>query len=271
MLGMPAPTPYDLRFQLLGIPVRVHPWFWLVTAILGGIGRAGITAQSVLIWIAVVFVSILVHEFGHGLMARAFGARSEIALYGMGGLCASDREQTPGQRLAVVLAGPGAGFVLFGLTLAWANFRYGLTLPEVLALLELVPGNAATGVLKIVQAGPIGAYVLLDLFQVNLYWGLVNLLPIWPLDGGQASGVLLALHDRRHGPRRNHILALVTAGLLTILVVTQSGRGGPFGNDTIFLALFFGSFAFLNYQALQMYHHRYVEYGLEDDADWWKR
>ena len=51
MLGMPTPTPFDLHFRLLGIPVRVHPLFWLVgaailaltalMALLRGRGRGG--------------------------------------------------------------------------------------------------------------------------------------------------------------------------------------------------------------------------------------
>ena len=39
MLGMPEPTAYDLRFRLLGIPVRVHPLFWIVMAVMGGGGE----------------------------------------------------------------------------------------------------------------------------------------------------------------------------------------------------------------------------------------
>src|SRR4051812_11429490 len=103
MLGIPAPTDFDLRFRWLGIPVRVHPMFWLITALLGGVGRPDTTIQGVLLWIVCVFISILVHEYGHGLMARAFGYRAAIVLFGMGGLCASEGErQTPGQRLAVL-------------------------------------------------------------------------------------------------------------------------------------------------------------------------
>ena len=68
----------------------------------------------VAVWVACVFVSILVHEYGHGLMAKVFDCSPSIVLWGMGGLCYSQAErQTPGQRLAVVLSGPGAGFGLY--------------------------------------------------------------------------------------------------------------------------------------------------------------
>src|SRR5437899_154170 len=57
MLAMPEPTDFDLRFRLLGIPVRVHPLFWLVTAIMGYDQHH---PRLTLIWIVCVFVSILV-------------------------------------------------------------------------------------------------------------------------------------------------------------------------------------------------------------------
>ena len=62
MFGV-SETPYDLRFHALGIPVRVHPLFWLGAALLAG--RADDLAVIV-IWVACVFVSILVHEYGMG-------------------------------------------------------------------------------------------------------------------------------------------------------------------------------------------------------------
>ena len=82
---------------------------------------------AVLIWIGCVFVSILVHEFGHGLMAKRFRGSPSIVLYGMGGLCYSQGERTQGERLAVILAGPGAGFILCALTLFVSSALFGLT------------------------------------------------------------------------------------------------------------------------------------------------
>ena len=69
MLGMPATTQFDLNFRLLGIPVRINPFFWVLAALLGWESH---DRFGVLVWIACVFVSILVHEFGHGLTSRAF-------------------------------------------------------------------------------------------------------------------------------------------------------------------------------------------------------
>jgi stage IV sporulation protein FB len=235
MLGMPAPTEFDLRFRLLGIPVRVHPMFWFVTALLGGVGVRGTTIQGVLLWIGCAFVSILVHEFGHGLMARAFGYRASIVLFGMGGLCASEGErQSPGQRLAVLVCGPGAGFLLFGLVLAG---DFGLASRRV-------------------QLSDTAQEIISILLVINLCWGILNLFPIWPLDGGQITGVLLTLLNRRQGMRWTHAISLVLAGLLAALALMY---------HSTFNALFFGYFALSNFQMLQALQH-----GVGDD-DWWRR
>ncbi len=241
MLSMPAPTPFDLNFRVLGIPVRVSPWFWLISVML--FPSAGKDLGITLVWVSCVFVSILVHELGHGLTAQSFGYRSEIALYGMGGLCASDGEQTFWQRLAVIFAGPGAGFVLFGLTLAFVKFG----LPSI--------GR---------EISPYAVLAIEFLLTINLLWGLLNLLPLWPLDGGQILGTLLGRASPRNGRRWTHVAGLVLAGSL--------GAWRLSVND-LYRGLFCGYLAFLNYQMLQALHQSYrSSYDVgEDDADWWKR
>ena len=67
MFGNVTPTPFDLNFSLFGIPVRIHPFFWLV-AILTGWNPY--LPKLIVIWVACFFVSILVHEMGHALTAK---------------------------------------------------------------------------------------------------------------------------------------------------------------------------------------------------------
>jgi len=116
MFNEPPPTQADLHFSLLGIPVRIHPFFWLVTLLLGYNLN---DARSVLIWIAAVFPSILVHELGHALAMRVYGLRPRIVLYGMGGLTGYDSGDFARSRVFDTLgqvflsaAGPAAGFLL---------------------------------------------------------------------------------------------------------------------------------------------------------------
>jgi stage IV sporulation protein FB len=251
MFGVPAPTEFDVRFRLLGIPVRVHPFFWLLALFLGWQNFSGI---ALVLWTACVFFSVLVHEFGHALVARRFGADPQVLLYGMGGLCIYQEEQKPTQRLAVLAMGPGAGFLLMAATMAVAYLAYGVS-----------PIDAWRGDFFGGRSIP-STYirmVMYFLILINFWWGIFNLVPIMPLDGGQIAGVLLSLHNRREGMRRAYIISVVAAGLLAIYFVQT---------QQMFNALLVGLLAFQSFQVLQVLHHQ-SRYGtsVEDDADWWKR
>ena len=126
MLGEPGPTQGDIHFKLLGMPIRIHPLFWLVAVILGA-NSGGVI--EVLIWVAAVLVSILIHELGHALVIRAFGFHPWIVLYGMGGLTIHDpaenynsKANTPLGQISISIAGPLAGFLLAAVLLGSALF-----------------------------------------------------------------------------------------------------------------------------------------------------
>ena len=262
MFGV-AETPYDLRFPFLGIPVRVHPMFWLVSAMLGWQQN---NIPAVLIWIACAFVSILIHEFGHGSVARSFGCSPWILLWGGGGLCYTQADrQTPAQRLAVVVSGPGAGFVLCGLVLLLASGLWGLTFQEHLSMVQLLglPGDRdalMSAILKL--RTQTNFWIYWDLVQINMLWGLVNLLPVWPLDGGRVSEIVLSQIDPRDGARWGHTISLLVAGVLAVLVF--------FHWRDLFLTVFFAYFAFMNFQVLQAIYQAH-RLGISSDEDWWNR
>jgi Zn-dependent protease len=107
------------------------------------------------------------------------------------------------------------------------------------------------------------AEIYWDLVQINFLWGLVNLSPIWPLDGGQALQVVLTARDRRNGARQSHIVSLVTAGFLAAMFAFS-------GRRDYFLPIFFGMFAFMNYQVLQSLQQAQT-FGVYQDDDWWRR
>jgi len=121
LLQSPPPTRYDLRFSIAGIPIRVHPLFWLLTLLLGATGDL----VQLLVWVLVVFVSIIVHELGHAFAMRYFGQSSHIVLHFAGGLAIPDSVQWgsrwanvalgPNQYILISLAGPVAGFFWLGL------------------------------------------------------------------------------------------------------------------------------------------------------------
>lgn len=264
MVG-PAETPYDVRFRVLGIPVRVHWLFWVVMAVLGWQDR---NLPMVAVWVGCGFVSILVHEYGHGLMAKTFGSSPSIVLWGMGGLCYSQAErQTLVQRLAVVLCGPAAGLGLYVVVMVVFSALYGLTASEHISMTERVLGikphleHVMSAREKFPSLVPFQIYRFL--IEINLLWSLLNLLPIWPLDGGQATQIVLSLFDRVRGPRWGHIVSLLVAGGLAIMAIAEGG-------DNLFRVIFLGYFAMINFQMLQTLHQAH-SMGLSQDDDWWKR
>jgi Zn-dependent protease len=259
MLVEPAQNPYDLRFVLFGTRVRVHPFFWLFSAILGwpfldeGFGY-------LLLWVGCCFVSILLHEFGHVWAGQAFGNRGSIVLYAMGGLAigASDLYDR-WKRVIVYMAGPLIQIVVIWLPLfVWERSLtkdqwWDLSLPV-----------RATAVI---------------LMSINLWWPLLNLVPIWPLDGGKISREFCTWVSPRSGLQASLVISIAAAGLLaanSIAVQTQ-GRGFlPYVDaGGWYLALFFGLLAFESWQLLQQARlwQRPIDDRLpwESDPDAWKR
>src|SRR5437763_3383965 len=138
----PPRTPWDVNFDLLGFPVRIHPLFWLVGGLLG-LSATGEQDKGIqlLVWFFALFVSILVHELGHALTIRRFGREAHIVLYSMGGLAIEGRPQggfgspwslgsfesytqwqprqrTPLEQILISAAGPGIQFALLGVIAA---------------------------------------------------------------------------------------------------------------------------------------------------------
>jgi len=238
MLGSPDLTPYDLRFRFMAIPVRVHPLFWLVMLLLSGqISREDFDLSAAAVFVVCAFISILVHEFGHGLAGRLMGDEpQEIVLYAMGGFCAFQANRLSGWRRLFMLGwGPGAGFVLFGAVFAFYVF----------------PNRPTSLLLELALA---------DLMFINVVWGVLNLFPLWPLDGGQIVGTGLSMFSPRNGMRWAHTISLLVAGGLAVWLVST-------GFDFM-MALWFGYFGFINYRMLQAMHYAHHTSG---DAEWWRR
>ncbi|MDG1890011.1 MAG: site-2 protease family protein [Verrucomicrobiota bacterium] len=207
-----------MRFQYMGFPVSVHWWFWLTMFLLGG----GIGAQSsadflipVLFTLA-AFVSIMVHELGHAIAGRKYGAVPSIHLHGFGGAT-----MLPGayfnrnQSMMVSFAGPLASM---GLALA------------------------AFILLPLVSSIPLLAVILQIMVFINIFWTILNLLPIQPLDGGQIFrdymgpsgrettrwvGVILASLVALWALQSNHVFLCMMMAYMAYMNYNESpGEGG---------------------------------------------
>jgi Zn-dependent protease len=254
LLSEPGHTPYDLSFNLFGIPVRVHPGFFVIGLLFGAnwIRDPDLNAGvRVLLGIGVIFISILVHELGHVLAYRYFGQPGRIVLHWMGGLAIADsgnmawaRQRagrfTSNQQIIISLAGPFAGMLLIlpllavvyaaGGTVVWNSIFGVIPLP--------VPNLAGTALGSVPGAWSlIWAGVL-----INLFWNLINLVPIYPLDGGQVSRELFVRFDPWNG-LQNSLLLSVAAGIGMAI--------WGFSNEDQFIAFFFAYMAWQSFQSLQ--------------------
>lgn len=247
----PPHTRFDVHFQLLGFPVRIHPFFWLVGALLGVGG--GAQAISLVIWMVALLVSILLHELGHALMIRHFGRPAYIVLHGLGGLAieghprggwgpswetAGPAARSPGQQILISAAGPVAQLLLAAALVA-AIYSLGGAVEVVSArgIPLLVPKLAGE------LAGNRNLWELLfDLLQVNTLWPLVNLLPVLPLDGGQIALQLWVQHDPWSGVLRALWLSVVTGGAVAVAALLAG---------QLLIAILFASLAVSSYGALQ--------------------
>ena len=252
LLADPPPSQGDLHFRVLGIPVRVHPWFWGISLLMGmGLGSKRADPVNTLIWVVVVFVSILVHELGHAFLQRFYGGRPRITLYGMGGLAiCDDCDRSPRSQILISLAGPMAGFLLAALVVAvlaatghFRGFRFDLWPIDRTFYdpIEILQDNT-------VKFSPRDTMIN-DLLWVNIFWGLVNLLPVYPLDGGRVSREVLTISQPRRGIVQSLWLSIAAAGAVAVfgVIVLQS----------IFMAVFFGYLAYANYQTLQAYEQHW--------------
>jgi Zn-dependent protease len=205
-----------IRFSIFGIPVQVQPFFWVTMLLIGGALDAKSAAAILQLGLFAIagFVSVLVHELGHALMARKFGGYSEITLQAFGGYatCTGVHLTRP-QSFAVTAAGPAIQIAL------------GLAVYLALPVLPSLSGN--------------GQFFLITLMLISFFWAVLNLLPILPLDGGRLLEAVL-------GPARIKITLWVT-------IITAVGVGIYLYERTgsWLFPLFLGMFAWQAFQALK--------------------
>lgn len=219
-----------MLFKIRGIPLRIHPSWFIVL----GLATAGFQQQysvsllgrasPVALWLlacttaVLLFVSVLLHELGHSLVAIAHGVKvRSITLFLLGGVATVEREcSTAIGALQVAAAGPIVSLILAGLLLAGAH--------------------------PAAHLSPLLGEMVTQLGVLNLVLALFNLLPGLPLDGGL---IVKALVWQFTGSQRRGIqvaaasgrfLSLMAVGMGTLLVL----RGGGFGAFWLILLGWFG-------------------------------
>jgi stage IV sporulation protein FB len=229
MFGQVAPTEFDLRFSIFGIPVRVHPLFWLVAALMGSrtLSDPGLGPPYLFVWIGCLFFSILIHELGHALTAKYFGWPPEIMLYFMGGVAMFRPGVgfTASRSILISFAGPAAGFMLYGCVVVFEQY--------------LVRSNQFPGLVVV--------FAIIQLKWINLWWGLINLLPVLPLDGGRICESVCTSLRPRDGELWALRIAMIVSGGAAFLFLSL---------EKMYPGFLFGYLCFNNFQMHQAYRGR---------------
>lgn len=236
LLTEPQRTQGDIEFPVTNIPVRISVWAWPAAAFIGW----GAIAEfeygpfkllRLAIWITIVLGSVLLHELGHAWAFRRYGMTSRIVLYYFGGIAIPDgvgayREIDSKQQIVISAAGPA-------IQLALAAAVYGIWVFTRPGLFDVTDGQF-----------PFWRCVFSDLLWVNIAWPVFNLLPIYPLDGGQISRELFLMFNSLTGIRNSLILSVATAAVATVFLLQLRST---------LMAIMFASFALGSYQTLQQY------------------
>lgn len=214
--------------RLFGIPVKIHWTFGLIFLWLGltAYSKQGAMNWENLLWsvfaVFTLFICVILHELGHGLMARRYGVKTiNIMLLPIGGLAILERlPERPKHELWVALAGPA---VNFGLALLFSPFLL-LSDPEKLwrqwIFLRRPGGNVFTYDIAAWE------WFAFSLVTLNFAVAVFNLIPAYPMDGGRALRALLSLRNSR---------------IKATLWATRAGQF--FGGLFLLLGLYFGNWA----------------------------
>lgn len=210
-------------FTFRGIPVQLH-WSWLVVGAVEVMWRSDSydhwgwnVAEYVLL-----FAIVLLHEFGHAFACRQVGGSVErILLWPLGGVARVRPPQRPLAQLWALLAGP-----LVNLVLALPALALWLLLPE--------------GFL-----GDDGTHALLVFMVINVALFLFNMLPVYPLDGGQVLRSLLWLVMGREK-------SLLVAAGIGLVAAIGGGLGAALYLGDYWLALIGVYAAWQSWQAIRI-------------------
>lgn len=204
--------------EVRGITVTMHATFLMLLAfvVISHWSDAHSVAKTLegVGFILALFGCVVLHEFGHALMAARFGIKTrDITLLPIGGVARLERmPEKPVQELWVALAGPAVNVVIATVLFAWIRFTSSFTPLE---QLDVTSGS-----------------FLERLMMVNVFMIVFNMLPAFPMDGGRVLRALLA--TRLEYSRATQIAASV-GQFMALMFAFMGILGNPF---LIFIALF---------------------------------
>lgn len=200
--------------RVAGIDVRIHVTFLLLPAIFGLVQwrSGGLPAATwAVVFILLLFICILLHEFGHALAGRHFGIRTpDITLLPIGGVARmAGIPDKPSQEFVIAVAGPAVNVAIGG----------ALAIP-----LFIDPAHPG-------ERGDIHL-MLWQLMAINFGLVLFNMIPAFPMDGGRVLRSLLAM-------RIGHLRATRIAARLGQVMAILFAAGGFFYSPMLVLIALF--------------------------------
>lgn len=195
-------------FSVRGINIRMHITFPLIliwaAVQFGYLSNAGINGAIFgVIVVTFLFAIVTLHELGHSFAALNYGVPvKDIVLLPIGGVAQLERiPENPWQEFVIAIAGPAVNFVLA--IILWLIAR--------VLNIDVLPTLSSLGSFDNLSFSTIFAYV----FVYNLFLGVFNLLPAFPMDGGRILRALLAYWLPY--PRATAIAATIGRGLAWLM------------------------------------------------------
>ncbi len=229
--------------RIAGTAIRIHLtflifllWIGISDYLVGGLPAA----WSAILFIVLIFVCVVAHEFGHILTARGFGVKTpDVTLLPIGGVANMERiPDDPRQELVIAIAGPMVNVAIATILIVVGGFS--------------IAGLASAGL----ETAPL----VQRLAFVNIALVVFNLVPAFPMDGGR---VLRALLSMRLGPQRSTAIAAKLGQAFAFLFVLA----GLFVNPMlIFVGMFIYVAAVSEQQASAfrgLTHDLKVHHGME--------
>lgn len=189
-----------IRFSLFGVPVYIHPSLWLTLAILGRVFMAAsmVELMSGLLFIIAAFIVLLSHEMGHALVGRRLGGGQPVVhLAWLGGDCTNETAfLSRMQGVVMTAAGPFFSLMVGVLTylclcLYVGSFEWGTSMVAGFVL-GVMPAEV------LMTYPPLAMFFFFYLIEVSCWWTVLNMLPVFPLDGGQIILGLMKSEDQVH-------------------------------------------------------------------------
>lgn len=213
--------------RVAGIDIYVHATFLLLLAWIGfGSYRDGGVAAAAqgVGFILIVFLIVVMHEYGHALTARRYGIPTQdITLLPIGGVARlQSMPKEPRQELAIAVAGPAVNVVL------------ALLIVAILAATGRPSGPA--DVMGTDDGTIFGGGILAQLLRINVVLILFNLIPAFPMDGGRVLRALLAM---RSGDYAQATVTAARVGRFFALVFGIAGLFIPGAPATLVLIALF--------------------------------